>query len=510
MSYIEKQNGSDDEMHVDYIIVQAGGKGTRLEYLTKNKPKALLPVENLPMIFHLFRKFKDKKYIIIADYKSEVLYEYLEAFADVKYKIIEASSSGTCGGLKQAIDILPDNKPFMLMWSDLILTEGFEMPTAYDNYIGLSQTFSCRWKYENGEFAEESSVKNGVAGLFIFLEKRPFYDLPDGGEFVKYIQSKKMRFTEIGLAGTREFGLLSEYQNQKKEKCRPFNRITMGKDIIIKEGIDEQGLELAKHECKWYDFANKNGVTNIPKIYSTNPLKMERISGRNIYEYDELSLENKYEILRRLVTALEELHAVSSIPVDVFSLKEAYFSKTINRISKIGDLVPFADQKTIIVNGRECRNVYYYKRDLERALDKVKCDRFTFIHGDCTFSNLMLKNDFEPIFIDPRGYFGNTELYGDANYDFAKLYYSIVGNYDKFNLKDFRLLIEKNNVELSIQSNKWEDLEREFFNLTGRDEKTIKLLHAVIWLSLTTYAWQDYDSICGAFYNGIYYLEEIL
>ena len=30
-------------------------------------------------------------------------------------------------------------------------------------------------------------------------------------------------------------------------------------------------------------------------------------------------------------------------------------------------------------------------------------------------------------------------LYGDELYDWAKLYYSIVGNYDRFNLKDFRL-----------------------------------------------------------------------
>ena len=49
-----------------------------------------------------------------------------------------------------------------------------------------------------------------------------------------------------------------------------------------------------------------------------------------------------------------------------------------------------------------------------------------------------------------------------------------------------------------------------FFELTGADPYEIKLLHAVIWLSLTTYAWQDYDSVCGAFYNGLYYLEEVL
>ena len=40
---------------MEYIIVQAGGKGTRLGRLTQNKPKALVPVENLPMLFHLFR-----------------------------------------------------------------------------------------------------------------------------------------------------------------------------------------------------------------------------------------------------------------------------------------------------------------------------------------------------------------------------------------------------------------------------------------------------------------------
>ncbi len=57
---------------MEYIVIQAGGKGTRLGYLTRNKPKALVPVENLPMIFHLFHKYSDKKFVIISDYKKEV------------------------------------------------------------------------------------------------------------------------------------------------------------------------------------------------------------------------------------------------------------------------------------------------------------------------------------------------------------------------------------------------------------------------------------------------------
>ena len=101
-------------------------------------------------------------------------------------------------------------------------------------------------------------------------------------------------------------------------------------------------------------------------------------------------------------------------------------------------------------------------------------------------------------------------FYGDVRYDWAKLYYSIVGNYDRFNLKDFRLDITEQGATLDISSNHWEDMEEDFFELTGAEKEEIRLLHAIIWLSLTTYAWQDYDSVCGAFYNGLYYLEDIL
>ena len=152
----------------------------------------------------------------------------------------------------------------------------------------------------------------------------------------------------------------------------------------------------------------------------------------------------------------------------------------------------------------------YKNRELEKKLERLACREFAFIHGDCTFSNLLLREDGTPVLIDPRGYFGFTEFYGDVRYDWAKLYYSIVGNYDRFNLKEFSLDITEQGVQLEIASSHWEDMEEAFFELTGADEGEIRLLHAVIWLSLTTYAWQDYDSVCGAFYNGLYYLEDVL
>lgn len=510
---------------MEYIIVQAGGKGTRLEYLTKNKPKALVPVDNLPMLFHLFRKYPDKRFVIIADYKKDVMREYLTAFADVKYQIVNASGTGTCAGVKQALDLIPEHKPFMLVWSDLILPENFKLPDGYKedtefadegantDYVGLSETFSCRWKFENGIFAEERSTENGVAGLFLFTDKGKITDIPESGELVRWLSDRNIKFKTVGLGGTKEFGIFEEYEKLAQSKCRPFNRITVDGDFLFKEPIDAQGEKLAKRETAWYEKARLLNIPELPKIYSTSPLKMEYIKGRNIYECD-FEYETKKSILKSLVGALKALHESEKVDVDTFSIEEAYYNKTMDRLSKIQDMVPFAKDQYIVVNGRKCRNIFYYRNELHDKLDTLKtdCDGFAFIHGDCTFSNLMVRENNSPVLIDPRGYFGFTELYGDIRYDWAKLYYSIVGNYDQFNLKCFRLEIGENadeGVKLQIDSNHWEDLEDDFFEMTGADRYEIKLLHAVIWLSLTTYAWQDYDSICGAFYNGLYYLEEV-
>ena len=508
---------------MEYIIVQAGGKGTRLGYLTKNKPKALVPVDNLPMLFYLFRKYPDKKYVIIADYKKEVMREYLSVFADVKYQIVDTAEAGTCAGVRQAISLVPENKAFMLVWSDLILPNGFELPEDYSNdgkqspkfdYVGISETFPCRWKFENGILAEERSTEYGVAGFFLFTEKAKIKDVPESGELVRWMSKQNIPFKTVGLGGTREFGLLEEYEKLSQMKCRPFNKITIDGDCLIKEPVDIQGENLAKREVAWYERARGLNIPELPKIYDTHPLKMEYIKGRNIYECD-FDYDVKKSILKSLIGSLEELHNSEHVEVDTFSIEDAYYSKTMERLAKIQDLVPFARDKEILINGKKCKNVFFYKRKLQEKLDKLKsnCERFVFIHGDCTFSNLMVREDNRLVLIDPRGYFGFTELYGDVRYDWAKLYYSIVGNYDQFNLKHFRLEVggtAEDGVKLQIESNHWEEMEEVFFELTGADRYEIKLLHTIIWLSLTTYAWQDYDSICGAFYNGLLYLEEVL
>lgn len=500
-------------MEAEYIIIQAGGKGSRMERLTRNKPKALVPVDNLPILFHIFKKFPQKKYVIIGDYKFDVLEKYLKTFATISYELVSgAGKQGTCAGLSAAIEKVPEKSPFLLIWCDLVLADDFRLPVKNGNYLGISKDFPCRWKYEDGLFQEEKSQGFGVAGFFIFQDKDVIKGVPDEGEFVRWLRDQDLRFQEIPLYRTHEYGLYSVWEQLPASRCRPFNQIEFQTDRIVKRPLDQQGRDLAIREIRWYKKAEGIVSGNLPRIYSYEPLCMERIDGKNIYEYGERPFDWKKCVLKKIIDCIKGIHLQERVSAEPESFYNAYIGKTFQRLEKIRKLVPFANDAEVIVNGERCRNVFACRPRVEELVMRYIPDSFALIHGDCTFSNLMLKKDDTPVLIDPRGYFGTTELYGDPAYDWVKLYYSIVGNYDQFNLKRFTLQIDPGSVSLEIESSRWEELEQVFFDeLEGEVTRPQMLLYlALVWLSLTTYAWEDYDSICGAFYNGLRYFEKAL
>ena len=185
-----------------HVIIQAGGKGTRLEGLTRNRPKCLVPVNNRPMIFWAFQAFKDYNIKVICDYKADALVRYLDAFGrDYKVEVVNASGTGTASGIAQAIAEIQDNEPIVVLWCDLLFNENFKLPKCLetaplaDNFVGLSGTFSCRWSFREGKFVHEASESTGVAGFFVFKNKGELADVPENGALVPWLQSSGKSFT---------------------------------------------------------------------------------------------------------------------------------------------------------------------------------------------------------------------------------------------------------------------------------------------------------------------------
>ncbi len=502
-------------MSINHIIVQAGGKGTRLDFLTKNRPKALVSVQSKPILFHLFAQFPDAKFTIIADYKAEILEKYCAIFANsYDYNIIKTTHTGTCAGISQALQNIGDNDNFMLIWCDLILNKNLKIPNEIaTNYCAISHDFVCRWRLENQQFSENPSKIFGVAGMFIFQNKQKLQNIPQNGEFVKWLSTQNFEFQNLDLSGSQEVGTLQAFYSNEMNgiKHRPFNKITIQDTLIIKEPADNQGAELAQKEIIWYQQAMNAEFHDIPIIHEFRPLKMEKIQGKNIYELGYLTKNFKTLILKNIIAKLQKIHHLyPQITANSSDFYENYYEKTISRLAKIQDLVPFAKDKIITINGKKYHNIYFHFDKIKQILSKHIPEQFHFIHGDCTFSNIILRNqDMEAVFIDPRGYFGNSILMGDKDYDWVKLYYSLIGNYDQFNNKNFSLIIHDNSVDISITASGFADCEAEFWQLTGANQEKIHLCHALTWLSLTTYAWDDYDAICGAFYIGTQFLGKI-
>lgn len=162
------------------------------------------------------------------------------------------------------------------------------------------------------------------------------------------------------------------------------------------------------------------------------------------------------------------------------------------------------------INGKKCRNFFSNKYDglLASLLPKLQPNHFVPIHGDATFSNTLIDDNLRVWFFDPRGYFSKPGIMGDAWYDYAKVYYSAVGGYDAFNRRKFKLHIDDETVEILMEEPSFAKTAPKIFtDYFGSEMARLEILHGLIWLSLSGYAKDDIDSVIGAFYLGLYWLE---
>ena len=483
-----------------------------MEYLTRNRPKCMIPVHNVPMIIRLFNKFSDSEFIVITDYKRDVLKSYLQTFATVDYKIVESSEKGNIAGIADAAESSERNGSALLIWSDLVLSDEFD-PSSLQNgsYVGISETFECSRSFLNNQFLHEKSKVNGVAGCFIIENMGFLKDIPREGSFVDWAEESGIEFRRMSMMGSYEIGTLKDFQalDDNNMRCRPYNHMVISKDYVIKSGLTEEGIKLIDREINWYKNMKEYGFISVPKIYEYSPMKMERIEGDNIFR-SKLDDSQKRVVLEKIVSSLKIMHNYDSILADIESITKEYFEKTIRRLDSIKNAIPFSNDDYVMINGKKRVNVLKNQEILKKAIEgNIRVEVFRPIHGDCTLTNTLIDSNLNVYFIDARGYFGTHDVLGDPDYDWTKVYYSISGNFDQFNVKNFSLEINDDSVEYHIGSNGWEFLTEDFFNLAEiSDVKSIRLIHSIIWLSLASHAWEDYDSMCLAYYNGLVLFDE--
>lgn len=482
-------------------IIQAGGKGTRLEQYTRNRPKCLVPVDGKPLLAHTMAAFPDAIIAVVLDYRSDVVIRWCNAFPPAPHRFVITHKPGTAAGIAEAAATLPyPDEPVVVVWCDLVLPAVPEVDCSAGPVVFTTTDFPCRIALDGA----------GVMGLFMFPNPGILRSAPESGEFTDWLMAGHFQVKSANLPGAADYGSLAELEHHWSDTpARFFNEVTIDGDVVTKRArLPEYESKIAD-EVAWYNKVHGPRFGNVPTVLATSPLRLIRISGQHPWQ-----MRPDTRVMAMIMDTLDRLHGLETHEADPAAVYEMYCKKTIDRTLSLRLLLPEPLRSSdVTVNGRVVSNLIYWEASDWDELRKHLVDTrdFTLIHGDLTFSNILITRHGFPFLIDPRGRFGDVQFFGDPLYDWAKLWYSVVGGYDNFNRKQFVLEIGDGTVDVAIKPSPWRHLAPMIEERLGPDNmRKVKIIHALIWLSLVGYVADDYDAMLAAYFNGLLLLEEAL
>ena len=459
------------------LIILAASK-MRLDYASIfNTVPAMLPFNGKPLVYQIILNFikaeKNNHSIFLALPKGE---EHIEKFLQVAFG---SRAKLHCCYIDNALphcqaatlqEIFHSMKSLNQRDSSLLIANGdiyFELPDSFDkqsttafvidsnsqdkySHFALDSTSKLEYfdigkelvnKKSNQYFIdcgvyyvpswqelENNTLKNRhncTVGEFLFHASRDTMKLAFAKRWIDLGNLDSATSISTKVLGAREF-------NQLKidEKRGLITKSSSNKDKILQE---INYYEKLPHDLKiffprLYDYSLGKNVSYSIEYYPYKTLS-------EYYVMYELSEECWKKIFDKIFDVYDEFklhHAVSPTKEQYWDI---YIGKLLNRLNKLREnqeLFDLTEKNSITINNQSYYGWRYYLPFLERIINESfeRCC-CTVIHGDLCFSNILYEPSTNTVkFIDPRGEFFSEGVYGDPNYDLAKLMHSVHGGYD--------------------------------------------------------------------------------
>jgi capsule biosynthesis phosphatase len=250
---------------------------------------------------------------------------------------------------------------------------------------------------------------------------------------------------------------------------RTFNKVEYNEDKVTKT-TSNMG------EVYWYKNIPRGCAYMFPTIYNItdNQITMENIEGVS-FSYLYTNKQLKVNQLVSLIKQLKVLHNHQTTVKEYPKVYADYNQKLRDRYN----------------NNLDLYNKYIHAESIFKKLDTLLFYYddvvFSVIHGDPVFTNV-LQTEQGLKFIDMKGKVGDElTIIGDAYYDLAKVYQSILG-YD-FILND----IELDNVYINKFKTEFENL------ITKEGLRIIKMITASLFFTLMPLHTEDQDKFAKYF-----------
>ncbi len=511
----ERSDGRIESEHINpAICILTAGFGKRLENLTENINKALLPVEDKAIISHIIDLTPKSFDIVVAlGYSGNLVKGYLKIahpdrnFIFVDVDKIDGHGSGPGYSLRSCREHL--QRPFYFITADCIVDN---LPSLDTNWLGVFQT-GIPELYSTVDFDEQNNIiqfsnksSDGFEHAFIGLAAIKEYDtfwseldknIKSSGEVVsafynikayKDFKAQKLNWTDTGTIDN-----YIKIRNNKHSLAK-----TTGECLYrINNKCPSCGQNTDSKCIKVFSKDISNKIKRIDYLKSFIPhittkdnhtLSYNWIAGDTLYALDNVSLYKKF---------IEWSYNNLWKPVECKNFNELhdnfYRKKTEQRIKKYMECKALRKHAEInSVNNKYCGSIRDLLDNVDwNALSRIPTNLF---HGDLQFDNIIYNHENDSFtMIDWRDDFGGSPDFGDVYYDLAKLYGSFLINYREMrNNNNASIAIWDGNVSLNLidhspslvelRDSHWFDRWIESHNF---DLHTVKILTSIIFLNMS-------------------------
>ena len=236
-NFIKRKSKKSNSLKKLKVIIMAGGKGRRLDPITKVFPKPLVPIKDKTAIENImenFSKFGVRNFFLILNYKADLIKAFFKSKENLHQNITyidEAKPLGTVGGLEKLKHKIKG--PFVVTNCDVFFNFNFnklisfhnknkyDLTLVVSNQISILPYGVCELdsKFNFKKIKEKPRFKHLITtGLYVMnssllklLSKNQHQDMNNLIEIAKNNKFKIGTF-KIGKNNWQDIGQLGDYK----------------------------------------------------------------------------------------------------------------------------------------------------------------------------------------------------------------------------------------------------------------------------------------------------------
>lgn len=498
-------------------VILGAGLATRLYPITHHIPKVLVNYKQHTILKNLHDIYADlgaDEIIVVVHSKFQSM---VEAYAEQEGLTINVQTVDESYGSAYALALLNpilEGHNVIVNWCDIIPDFGSWCWGQNTIYVKGNE---CRYNFDGHYIKNVGASGGNVVGIYQVNDwefymgetKEEINEECNGRDFIDCLYGPSFKYSELmNIIDLGDMDKLRE-AHKDRELNRSFNAIEISEDYVEKFALTEQGKKLQRDELEWYRQVESSAVPKISGI-SGESFIMERIKGLPAFEWlYSFPYFKQFDKIEEILYALDfgGDYRVTEEIIERDFTKE-FYTKVLDRCDSIQALIDSFGEVTHVNHVKLGRLKPMLRQALAHLIKnhhETQGRTYSIIHGDPNFSNTMIQYDGHVKFIDPRGYFGETKIFGPRLYDEAKVLYAISG-YDKFNSDHTwgGLIIDEGHCFVNIQPliHKYEKcaLFNDYHHLAV----------AIIWIALGGYFKNNPLKAVSAYYHGMMLLTKQL